>query len=75
VFVAGKPFQPSLMLLAKSKNLERNVFQVVNLGMLRPYQNKHLTRLERLARDKRSSFSGTFANYGHKRSYNIALDI
>jgi hypothetical protein len=28
--------------------------------------HKHLTRLERLVRDKHSSFLRTFVNYGHK---------
>ena len=33
--------------------------------------HKHLTRLEKLARDKRSSLLRTFVNYGHKKLYNV----
>ncbi len=64
MLVVGTLFKPSLMLageargLPKSGALER-CFTRLGSGLTR----KHFTRLERLVRDKHSSFFGTFIIY------------
>jgi hypothetical protein len=55
VFFSGKLFQPSLMFVGKAKSptLEWSIWKVLHSCRLQ-LTRKHLTRLERLARDKHS---------------------
>ncbi len=46
-------------------------FRCSTLGQASGLTNKHQTRLERLARDKHSSLSRKFVNYGRKKFYRI----
>jgi hypothetical protein len=66
VFVPDEPFQPSLIFASKAGTYLSEVIY----GLTR----KRLTRLERLARDKHSSFLKTLVNYGRKKFYNIGLE-
>ncbi len=71
MFVPSKPFQPSLMFAGKAgaylSGASEKCFTRVCSGITR----KHKTRLERLARDKRSCLLQKLINYGCKKFYNI----
>ncbi len=63
---------PSLMFASKAKSLSLSgapfrCFTWVGSGLI----CKHQTRLERLARDKRSNLLRKFVTYGRKKFYNI----
>ncbi len=72
MFIPGRPFQPSLMLVSKVRSLpysgaSERFFTQVGSGPT----HKHLARLERLSSDKRSCFLQTFENYRRKKFYNL----
>jgi hypothetical protein len=64
MFVRGNRFRPSLMLARKA---EPTRVKYPSCALTR----KHKPRLERLARDKRSSLLRTSVNYGRKKFYNV----
>jgi hypothetical protein len=70
VFVHGKHFQTSLLFVGKARSLsyseapERLVNRAASC-----FTNIHLTRLERLANDVRSSLLRKLVNYGRKKFY------
>jgi hypothetical protein len=66
VFVLGKPFQTRLMFASKHGTylIEALIrFYTLRSGFL-PYP--HLTRLEKLAKEKHSNLLQKFVNYGQK---------
>ncbi len=70
MFVLGKPFQPSLMFIVNSRGLSysgapERCFTWVGSGLT----CKHVTRLERLARDKHSRLLRKYVNYVRKKFY------
>ncbi len=70
--MTGKLFQPGLMFVGKSRGLpisrvSERWLSRVGSGLI----SKHLTRLERIARNKHSSFLGKFVNYVRKKFNNI----
>jgi hypothetical protein len=72
MFVPGKPFHPSVMIVGEARGLPESgasarCFTEVGSGLT----NNHYTRLERLVRDKHSSLLRKFVNYGQKKFYNI----
>ncbi len=68
--VPGKPLQPSLLFVGKAEACTSEApFRCSNLGLAPGLTHKHLTRLERLARDKHSSLLRKSANYGCKKFY------
>jgi hypothetical protein len=68
VSVPGRPFQHRLIFSDKARSLPlRGASERASSGLTR----KHQTRLERPAKIKHSSLLGPFANYGHKKFYNI----
>jgi hypothetical protein len=60
IFVPAVPFHPSLLFVG-----EYNLVKMLPLGRV-GLTLKRRGRLERRARDKRSSLLQTFLNYGHK---------
>jgi hypothetical protein len=75
VFVPDKPFQPGVMFVGKARSLlyseaPGRCFTRVGSGLT----HKHYTRLEKLARDKRSRLLQKFKNYGQKRFITLAPD-
>ncbi len=61
-----KPFQPSLMFTSRVRAYPNEA----------PFVHKHLTCMERLAKDKHSSLLQTVINYGYKMFYhNGPVDI
>ncbi len=60
-------FQPSLMLVEKARSLPWSGAMKGASGLTR----KHYNRLEKLARDQRSSFSQKLVTYSCKIFYNI----
>ena len=72
MFVPGKPFQPSLVFVGKARAyLSEAPFKWSTLGKAPGLTRKHLTRLERLARDKCCSFLRKVITSGRKKFYNI----
>jgi len=70
VFVPGKVFQPSLMLLSKAGAYPSGTsFQVLSCNVGSCLTHKHWTRPEKRARDKSSSLFQTLVNYGLKKFY------
>jgi hypothetical protein len=68
VFVFDKSFLPTLMFVGKAGAYPR----VKQLKCTTPgHSYKHWTSLERPARDKHSSLSQNFVNYGRKKFYSI----
>ncbi len=68
MFIPGKSFNPLLMPGAYPR-VEHLLD--VHLRKHRLYSQIHRTRLEKPARDKRSSLLRTFVNYARKKFYNI----
>jgi len=72
VFDVEKPFQPNLMFVGKAtgphlSGAPERCFTWVGSGLTR----KHYTRLERLVREKHSSFLQKSVNYASKKFYRI----
>jgi hypothetical protein len=59
------------MLKGKEKAARVKKFWCATLGLAPGITHKHYTRLERLAKDKRSSLLQIFLTYGYKKFYNI----
>ncbi len=71
MFVHGRPSQPSLLFVGKTRSLHysgapERFFNRVGSG----FTNRQ-TRLERFAMDKLSGLLRTFLNYGPRKFYNI----
>ncbi len=71
MFVPGKPFQSSQLFVGKARSLTRGESERFFNRAGSCFTNKHYTKLERLARDKRSSFVRTFIYYNQKKFNNI----
>ncbi len=72
MFVPGKPFLPSVMFASKARAYPGEAtFRFSTLVKAPGLTRKHLIRMEKLARDKRSSLSQTFVTYVRKKFYNI----
>jgi hypothetical protein len=67
-----EPVQPSLMFVYKVGALPSKApLRCSTLGWAPSLTHEHLTRLEKLARDKHSNLSQAFVNYDRKKFYNI----
>jgi hypothetical protein len=67
-----KPFQPSLMFACYTgAHLWESPFRCSTLGQAPYLTRKHLTRLERPARDKHASLLRKLINYRHKKFFDI----
>ncbi len=72
MFVLGKPFQPSLLFVAKPRSLPLSGAPQRYFNRVGPcVANIHQTVLERFARDQRSTLLRTLVNYDHKKFYDI----
>ncbi len=72
MFVPGKLFQPSQMFAGKAGAYPSEAsFSYSTLGCAPDLTDKHLSRLEKLARDKHSSLLRKFVNYGQKIFYTL----
>jgi hypothetical protein len=71
VFVPDRPSQRSLMFVSKDGAYPNEAPGCSTLGQAPGLTHKQSTSLERPTRDKHSSFSRTFENYGRKKFYNI----
>ncbi len=72
MFVPGRRFQLSLMFEGKARSLPKSGAPERYLNQVRcSLTCKHYTGMERLARNKHSSFLQTFVNYTCKKFYNI----
>jgi hypothetical protein len=72
VFVPGKHFLPSTILVDKASGLPKSGASVRFSAWVSYGPNgKHDTRLGRLAGDQPSSLLRTCLNYGHKKFYKI----
>ncbi len=71
MFARGKPFQPSLMFVGKAGAYLLEAPQVLHSRVGSNHTIKNLTRLERLARNKRCSLLQKSVNYGRKKFHNI----
>jgi hypothetical protein len=60
--VPGQPFQPEIMFASKAGAYPSEALRLTH---------KHLTRLERLAKDKHSSLLTAFINFEGKMFYKI----
>jgi hypothetical protein len=70
VFVHGKPFQRSLMIAGKARVYPSEAPCRCSTKEKAPgLTHKHVTRLERLTRDKHSSLLRKFVNYGRNKFY------
>ncbi len=67
MFVPGKPFQPGLLFAGKAGAYPNEA--------LPGFTHKHWTRLEKHARDKRSSLLRKSVNYGQKSFITLAPDV
>ncbi len=66
------PFQLSLMFAGKARVYPREApFRCSTVDQAPALSHKHKTRLEKLAKDKRSSLLWKVVTYGRKRFYNI----
>ncbi len=67
MFVPGKPFQPSIMFAIKAgAYMNESPFRCSTLGYAPGLTHKHLTRLERVAKNKHSSLLQKSVNYDRK---------
>ncbi len=70
-----RPFQPSLMFVGKARSLPKSgTPERCFMGRHRPFLQT-FTRLEKTAREKRSSFLQTLINFGCKKLYNFGPSI
>ncbi len=70
MFVPGKPFQPNLMLAGKVRLYPNEAhFSCFTLWQALGLAHKHKNRLERLAKDKYSSFYENSLIRGEKKFY------
>ncbi len=71
MFVPGKLFQSTLTFVGKAGAYPRvEHLKGASLRLAPDLSHKHLTRLEKLARDKHSSLIRKFVNYGWKKFHN-----
>ncbi len=76
MFLLGKPFKTIRIFVGKARSLPKSVssekdFTWVGSGL----SNKHLTRLEKLARSKHSSLVRKFITYGRKKFTTLAPGV
>jgi hypothetical protein len=72
VFVPGKLFQPSLMIVHTAGSPPYSgALEGASLGQSPGLTRKHYTRLDRPGRDKHSSLLRILVSYGGKTLYNI----
>ncbi len=68
----SRPFQPSLRFAGKARVSQSKVsFRCCTLGQAPDLTYLYQTKLEKLAKDKRSSLLEKFVYYGRKKFYNI----
>ncbi len=72
MFVSGKLFKPSLMVVGKARAYPRGQhLKRCSTWVGSNLTHKHYTKLEKLATNKYSSLLRRFINYSHKKFYNI----